>query len=208
MLRWANRILPRGVRVRDRPLQVHRRGHAERGRRWPRRAHAAGAPASIRVRTGSPTGSRDCGCSRSTTPASQATKLARLRRLLGEEPRESVCAPRLRDDLATEMRRARHDEAACSSGRAWRLSTGAVAGPPGWAYTSRAHRSSSTRSGRAPSRGESKLYGAPELGRVLDSVAEPLRWGIPDGEVAETLERFPGFAPSGSSTTRTPWPHT
>jgi len=38
--------------------------------------------------------------------------------------------------------------------------------------------------------GESDLYGARELLATVDAVAEPLRWGIPDGKADETLERF------------------
>jgi hypothetical protein len=38
--------------------------------------------------------------------------------------------------------------------------------------------------------GHSGLYGARELQRAVARAGEPLRWGIPEGRVDETLERF------------------
>jgi hypothetical protein len=38
--------------------------------------------------------------------------------------------------------------------------------------------------------GHSSLYGARELQRAVDRVGEPLRWGIPDGQIDETLRGF------------------
>ena len=124
-------------------------------------------------------------------PASQATKLARLRRLLGEEPRGVRFVPVdfTRDDLATEMARAGHDERAATlfiwSGVSAYLPEEAVAAVLSWVGAHTSPRTSIVFDAIWASvvRGESKLYGAPELRRVLDSVAEPLRWGIPDGEV-------------------------
>jgi hypothetical protein len=131
-------------------------------------------------------------------PASQATKLARLRRLLGEEPPGVRFVPVdfTRDDLAAEMTRAGHDEGAATlfiwSGVSAYLPEEAVAGGLSWVGAHTSARTSIVFDAVWASavRGESKLYGAPELRRLLEAVAEPLRWGIPDGEVAETLERF------------------
>jgi methyltransferase (TIGR00027 family) len=131
-------------------------------------------------------------------PASQATKLARLRRLLGEEPPGVRFVPVdfTRDDLAAEMTRAGHDEGAATlfiwSGVSAYLPEEAVAGVLSWVGAHTSARTSIVFDAVWASavRGESKLYGAPELRRLLEAVAEPLRWGIPDGEVAETLERF------------------
>ncbi len=131
-------------------------------------------------------------------PASQATKRARLRRLLGDEPRGPRFVPVdfTRDELATEMARAGHDERAATlfiwSGVSPYLPEEAVTTVLSWVGAHTSPRTSIVFDAIWASvlGGESNLYGARELLRSVDSVGEPLRWGIPDGEVDETLERF------------------
>ncbi len=131
-------------------------------------------------------------------PASQATKRARLRRLLGDEPRGTHFVPVdfTRDKLATEMARAGHDERAATlfiwSGVSPYLPEEAVTTVLSWVGAHTSPRTSIVFDAIWASvlGGESNLYGARELLRSVDSVGEPLRWGIPDGEVDETLERF------------------
>lgn len=131
-------------------------------------------------------------------PASQATKRARLRRLLGDEPRGVRFVPIdfRRDDLATEMARAGHDERAATlfiwSGVSPYLPEEAVSAVLFWVGAHASPRTSIVFDAIWASilGGESHLYGARELLAVVARAGEPLRWGIPDGEVDETLERF------------------
>jgi methyltransferase (TIGR00027 family) len=131
-------------------------------------------------------------------PASQATKRARLRRRLGDEPRGVRFVPVdfTRDELATEMARAGHDERAATlfiwSGVSPYLPEEAVTAVLSWVGAHTSPRTSIVFDAIWASvlGGESNLYGARELLRSVDSVAEPLRWGIPDGEADQTLERF------------------
>ena len=131
-------------------------------------------------------------------PASQATKRARLRRLLGDEPRGPRFVPVdfTRDELATEMARAGHDERAATlfiwSGVSPYLPEEAVTAVLSWVGAHTSPRTSIVFDAIWASvlGGDSNLYGARELLRSVDSVGEPLRWGIPDGDVDETLERF------------------
>ena len=131
-------------------------------------------------------------------PASQATKRARLHRLLGDEPREVRFVPVdfTRDELATEMARAGHDERAATlfiwSGVSAYLPEEAVTAVLSWVGAHTSPRTSIVFDAIWASvlGGESNLYGARELLRSVDRVGEPLRWGIPDGEADETLERF------------------
>jgi len=131
-------------------------------------------------------------------PASQATKRARLRRVLDEEPRgvRFVSVDFTRDDLAIELARAGHDEGAATlfiwSGVAAYLPKEAVEALLSWIGGHTSARTSIVFDAMWASvlGGHSALYGAPELQRSVDRVGEPLRWGIPDGQVDETLERF------------------
>ena len=130
-------------------------------------------------------------------PASQATKRARLRRLLGDERAvRFVPVDFTRDKLATEMARAGHDEGAATlfiwSGVTPYLPEEAVTAVLSWVGAHTSPRTSIVFDAIWASvlGGDSNHYGARELRRSVDRLAEPLRWGIPDGEADETLERF------------------
>lgn len=131
-------------------------------------------------------------------PASQATKRARLRRLLGDEPRGVRFVPVdfTRDELAREMARAGHDERAATlfiwSGVSAYLPEEAVTAVLSWVGAHTSPRTSIVFDAIWASvlGGETDLYGARRLLEAVDRAGEPLRWGIPDGEADETLERF------------------
>jgi methyltransferase (TIGR00027 family) len=131
-------------------------------------------------------------------PASQATKRARLHRLFGEEPRSVRFVPVdfNRDDLVTEMARAGHDERAATlfiwSGVSPYLSEAAVTAVLTWVGNHTSPRTSIIFDAVWASavHGDSDRYGARELKRAVESVAEPLRWGIPDERIGETLECY------------------
>lgn len=129
-------------------------------------------------------------------PASQATKRVRLRRLLGEEPPavHFVAVDFTRDDVATELARAGHDERATTlfiwSGVSPYLPEPAVTAVLSWVGAHSSPRTSVVFDAIWGSvlGGDSDLFGAQELLRSVAQVGEPLRWGIPDGQVNETLE--------------------
>jgi methyltransferase (TIGR00027 family) len=131
-------------------------------------------------------------------PASQATKRARLRRLSVEQTSNVRFVPVdfTRDDLPRELARAGHDERAATlfiwSGVSPYLPEDAVGVILSWVGAHTSPRTSIVFDAAWASalRSDSDLYGAHELARAVASVGEPLRWGIPDGEVDETLERF------------------
>jgi len=101
-----------------------------------------------------------------------------------------------RDDLPRELARAGHDERAATlfiwSGVSPYLPEDAVGVILSWVGAHTSPRTSIVFDAAWASalRSDSDLYGARELARAVASVGEPLRWGIPDGEVDETLERF------------------
>ncbi len=131
-------------------------------------------------------------------PASQATKRSRLRRLSVEQSRNVSFVPLdfTRDDLPGELARAGHDERAATlfiwSGVSPYLPEDAVREILSWVGAHTSPRTSIVFDAAWASalRSDSDLYGARELARAVASVGEPLRWGIPDGEVDGTLERF------------------
>ena len=131
-------------------------------------------------------------------PASQATKRARLRRLLGTEPAAVRFVPSdfTRDDLGTQLARAGHDQGAATlfiwCGVSPYLPATAVEGILAWVAAHTSPRTSIVFDAVWASvlGGHSKLYGARELQRAVDRAGEPLRWGIPDGQVDETLQRL------------------
>jgi methyltransferase (TIGR00027 family) len=131
-------------------------------------------------------------------PASQATKRARLRRLLGTEPAgvQFVSADFTRDDLGSRLAGAGHDEGAATlfiwCGVSPYLPATAVEAILAWVGGHTSPRTSIVFDAVWASvlGGYSSLYGAGELQRAVDRAGEPLRWGIPDGKVDETLQRF------------------
>ena len=100
------------------------------------------------------------------------------------------------DELATEMARAGHDERAATlfiwSGVSPYLPEEAVTALLTWVGAHTSSRTSIVFDAIWASilGGESDLYGARELLESVERIAEPLRWGMPDGEVDETLARF------------------
>ena len=131
-------------------------------------------------------------------PASQATKRARLRRLLGTEPAGVRFVPVdfTRDDLRTHLTEAGHDEGAATlfiwCGVSMYLPAPVAEAILAWVGGHRSPRTSIVFDAVWASvlGGHSSLYGARELQRSVDRAGEPLRWGIPDGKVDETLPRF------------------
>jgi methyltransferase (TIGR00027 family) len=130
-------------------------------------------------------------------PASQATKRARLGRLLGEEP-PGVCfvpADFARQELATEMARAGHDERAATlfiwCGVAAYLSEEAVMAVLSWVGAHTSPRTSIVFDALWASvlGGQSSPYGTQELMRYATAIGEPMRWGVPDGQVDQMLAR-------------------
>lgn len=131
-------------------------------------------------------------------PASQATKRARLSRLpkAGRGTVRFVPVDFTRDDLATEMARAGHDERAATlfvwCGVSPYLQEEAVASVLSWVGRHPSPRTSIVFDAIWASvlDGKSDYYGARQLMTSVDRGGEPLRWGIPDGRVEETLGRF------------------
>jgi methyltransferase (TIGR00027 family) len=131
-------------------------------------------------------------------PASQATKRARLRRLLATEPAGVRFVPVdfTRDDVATRLAEAGHDEAAATlfiwSGVSPYLPATAVEATFAWVAAHTSPRTSIVFDAISASvlGGRSRLYGARQLQRAVERAGEPLRWGIPDGKVDQTLQRF------------------
>jgi O-methyltransferase involved in polyketide biosynthesis len=101
-----------------------------------------------------------------------------------------------RDDLGTQLARAGHDQGAATlfiwCGVSPYLPATAVEGILAWVAAHTSPRTSIVFDAVWASvlGGHSKLYGARELQRAVDRAGEPLRWGIPDGQVDETLQRL------------------
>jgi methyltransferase (TIGR00027 family) len=130
-------------------------------------------------------------------PATQATKRERLCRLLGEEP-SGVCFVPVdfaRQELATELARAGHDEGAATlfiwCGVTAYLSEEAVMAVLSWVAGHTCPRTSVVFDAVWASvlGGQSNRYGARELTKYVAAIKEQLRWGITDGQVDQTLER-------------------
>lgn len=131
-------------------------------------------------------------------PASQATKRARLRRLLGSEPSHVtfVEIDFNRDDLAATLAEAGHDRSARTlfvwSGVSMYLPESAVASVLGWVGAHREPPAAivfDTCWAEAID-GSREYHGSAELLDRVAKMGEPLRWGIPEGEVEGTLARF------------------
>lgn len=131
-------------------------------------------------------------------PASQSSKRERLQRLLGELPEhvEFVAVDFTRDDLRDRLAAAGHDDRAATlfvwSGVAPYLPEEAVAAVLGWVGSHANPRTSIVFDAcwAEAIDGSREYYGAAELLRAVAAVGEPLRWGIPEGRVEETLARF------------------
>jgi methyltransferase (TIGR00027 family) len=130
-------------------------------------------------------------------PASQATKRSRLGRLLGQEPGGVCFVPvdLARQELAFELARAGHDERAATlfiwSGVAAYLPEQAVMAVLSWVG---AHPSPLTSIvfdaiWASVLSGQSSPYGTRELLRYAAGIGEPMRWGMPDGQVDQMLAR-------------------
>ena len=131
-------------------------------------------------------------------PASQSSKRARLRRLLGGEPDHVTYLgiDFTRGDLATALEAAGHDRSARTlfvwSGVSPYLPEEAVAEVLGWVG---AHTGSGTSIvfdavWAEAIDGSRDYFGAAELRRGVAELEEPLLWGIPEGRVDATLSRF------------------
>ncbi len=131
-------------------------------------------------------------------PASQASKRARVRRLFGREPEHVrfVEIDFTRDDLGAELAAGGHDRSAKTlfiwSGVSPYLPEKEVAEVLSWIG---AHDSPHTSIvfdalWAEAIDGSREYYGAAELRKLTVEAGEPLRWGIPDGRVDETLLRF------------------
>ncbi len=130
--------------------------------------------------------------------ASQASKRARLRRLLGHEPEHVTFAAIdfTRDDLDAALAAAGHERSARTlfvwSGVSFYLPEQAVAEVLSWIAAHGSPRTSIVFDAfwAEAIDGSREYYGARELCKAAAARGEPLRWGIPDGRVDETLSRF------------------
>jgi methyltransferase (TIGR00027 family) len=131
-------------------------------------------------------------------PASLSSKRARLRRLLGQEPDHVTFlgVDFTRDDLAAALEAAGHDRSARTlfvwSGVSPYLPEEAVAEVLGWVGT---HAGSGTSIvfdavWAEAIDGSREYFGAAELRSRVAEIGEPLRWGIPEGRVEETLSSY------------------
>jgi methyltransferase (TIGR00027 family) len=131
-------------------------------------------------------------------PATQATKIDRVRKLLGRLPDDVTYLPVdfTRDELGASLAAAGHDRSARTlfvwSGVSPYLPEDAVAGVLSYVGE---HTGSGTSivfdalwAGVID--GSRQYYGAAELREAVAKGGEPLRWGIPEGRVDETLIRF------------------
>lgn len=130
-------------------------------------------------------------------PASQASKRARLRRLLGEEPAGVTFAgiDFNQDDLGEALARAGHDGGARTlfvwSGVSMYLPERAVRETLEWVAAQGAGSSIVFDAAWAEMvDGSREYYGAAELREAVSRLGEPLLWGIPEGRVEETLAGF------------------
>ncbi len=131
-------------------------------------------------------------------PASQASKRARLERLLGQVPEHVTFVPIdfTRDDLGDRLAAGGHDEGAATlfvwSGVSCYLPEEAVAGVLGWVGAHQSPRTSIVFDAvwAEVVDGSRDYYGATELLRAVADLGEPLLWGIAEGRVDETLARF------------------
>lgn len=131
-------------------------------------------------------------------PATQATKRARLDRVLGDEPAGVTFVPVdfTREDFRERLRDAGHDEAAATlfvwSGVAPYLPEDAVAAVLGWVGRQSNPRTSIVLDAcwAEAIDGTREYFGSEELKKAVAQVGEPLRWGIPEGRVEETLGSF------------------
>ncbi len=131
-------------------------------------------------------------------PASLASKRARVRRLLGREP-DHVTFVEIdftRDDLGGALDAAGHERSAKTlfiwSGVSPYLPEEAVAEVLSWVGAHGSPRTSIVFDALWAEAidGSREYYGAAELRKATAETGEPLRWGIPEGRVQETLSRF------------------
>ncbi|HEV3321878.1 MAG TPA: SAM-dependent methyltransferase [Solirubrobacteraceae bacterium] len=131
-------------------------------------------------------------------PASQASKRTRVRRLLGREPDHVtfVKIDFIRDDLDTALDAAGHEPSARTlfiwSGVSPYLPEEAVAAVLSWVGGHRSPRTSIVFDAcwAEVIDGSREYFGAAELRKAVEETGEPLRWGIPEGRVQETLSSF------------------
>jgi methyltransferase (TIGR00027 family) len=131
-------------------------------------------------------------------PASQVSKRTRLRRLLGRDPDHVtfVAIDFTRDDLGGALETAGHERSARTlfvwSGVSPYLPEDAVAEVLSFVGGHGGPRTSIVFDAcwAEVIDGSREYYGAAELRKVVAETDEPLRWGIPEGRVQETLSRF------------------
>lgn len=131
-------------------------------------------------------------------PASQASKRARLRRLLGREPEHVsfVAIDFTRDDLDAALAAAGHERSASTlfiwSGVSPYLPEEAVAEVLSFVGAHGSPRTSVVFDAcwAEVIDGSREYVGGAELRKAVAQTGEPLRWGIPEGCVQETLSRF------------------
>jgi methyltransferase (TIGR00027 family) len=131
-------------------------------------------------------------------PASQASKRARLCRLLGREPDQVsfVEIDFTRDDLDATLAGVGHQRAGGTlfiwSGVSPYLPEEAVAEVLSWVGGHGSPRTSIVFDAcwAEAIDGSREYFGAAELRRAVAETSEPLRWGIREGRVEQTLSRF------------------
>jgi methyltransferase (TIGR00027 family) len=131
-------------------------------------------------------------------PASLASKRARLRRLLGEEPHHVtfLAVDFTRDDLDFALGAAGHDPSAATlfvwCGVSMYLPQETVFEVLSWVGGHRSPRTSIVfdAAWAGAIDGSREYYGAAQARKAIERTGEPLRWGLPECRVQETLTRF------------------
>jgi methyltransferase (TIGR00027 family) len=131
-------------------------------------------------------------------PASQLSKRARLKRLLGQEPEHVTYVPIdfAREDVGERLEDAGHHRSARSLfiwiGVTPYLTEAAVAKVLTWIGTHESPRTSITFDTwwAEAIDGSRKYRGSSQMRKAAASVGEPLQWGIPEGQVEKALSHF------------------
>jgi methyltransferase (TIGR00027 family) len=131
-------------------------------------------------------------------PSSQATKLSKLRRIFGSVPEhvEFVAVDFGHDDLGERLAAAGHKTSAATlfiwSGVSMYLAESTVVAVLQWVSSHESSRTSILFDAvwAEAVDGSREYFGAHQGRRRAAAMDEPLRWGIPEGRVNETLARF------------------
>ncbi len=131
-------------------------------------------------------------------PASQATKRAKLREIFGQLPAHVTYVPFdfTEPGLADALADAGHDPSAATlfvwTAISMYLDRAAVASLLAWVASHDNPRTSIAFDAiwQEAIDGSTEYFGARELREHVNAIGEPLRWGIPEGRVNETISAF------------------